>query len=309
MRFFASLKHSSGTEENRRYYLDTMNMVDDMLNGTTTDAEKAEIYSFAIDVLARELAYVYSSRIFRKKNLRPEYGLIIPVPEDTNTTKINDSLTGKVVVSPVYNAQKYRRAISDVLTGGFIQKAGSYQGTYYPEINLVVAQNGLHHLSVASCKNIGSAELNVVSLKRAFQTLRTDGAFWYKENVRQNNVVEYRIAILYELARRRNELVMPPQFESSIDSFQSVRKYPLFEPGLIAHIYVENQFRVDLLELELKIKEYQLEVLRGKMGQEKFNQNLCEVESAMNKVRSEFNDWTAKAEASYLRFMRQQENL
>ena len=76
-------------------------------------------------------------------------------------------------------------------------------GTLYPEINLVVVSDGRQ---AARMRVTASAKLRVAPLAPCFNTLRTDGAFWYLSEKQDTPVGEFRIAVLYELARQKQSL-------------------------------------------------------------------------------------------------------
>lgn len=287
--------------ENRKRFHDTLSTVETMLRDAPLDAEKAEILSFAIDVLGKEFAYSVSAGFIQKGENRLQNRLFIPIPEDSPAEVSCFSLKDKAVVSPVYSLAKYRRAIVDVRTQGFFY-VNDYWGQYYPELNLVIASNGLHHLSAAAVQNDGIAKLEIHPLEKAFSILHTDGAYWYQGETAVSRVCDYRLAVLYELARRRSALELPNRFKRfSSGRIEPNREYPMFDYGWQSWRYIENQFRVDLLELELEIKKYQLDLHRSVADPSQSTENISHLEKKMENIRKEFNTWTEKANAIFLR--------
>ena len=205
----------------------------------------------------------------------------------------NLSLSGANVISDTYDDKKLRNAIKDVFTNGFHQ-INHYTGTYYPAINLVVVENGRHHLSAAMVKNSGSASLQICDLKKAYEVLKTDGAFWYLDGLRISSVPDARLAILYELARTKDALML-------VDVDYSLAQYPVPQNINPLNAYREEHFRSNLLELELQIKKYQISQLRKEVPNEDTG-DVQSLEDKMAALRKEFNDWIDFEGQQLLRF-------
>ena len=125
------------------------------------------------------------------------------VPEETV------SLAGNTVVSSIWAWDRTSRAAYDIKNQGFHADWNYFSGAYYPELHLIVMENGLHHsCAAATFQADGGIKLDVYSLKRLFPLVTTDGEFWYmKDNPRATcPVLDVRMAIRFELARMKDDL-------------------------------------------------------------------------------------------------------
>ena len=116
---------------------------------------------------------------------------------------------------------KWFGALKTVIREGFRQSKGDYRGFFYEELKLIVITNGLHHSSIASLMGAGSAKVMFVRLADYFDKLTTDGAHWYFNDEIQklvDDVGDYRIAVLYELAKRKHQLCKDAEFQLPHDA-------------------------------------------------------------------------------------------
>jgi hypothetical protein len=84
------------------------------------------------------------------------------------------------------------------------------ESVYYPEINMCAVREGFHHAAMASVLHTGSIiPQNICSLKQYYKYVRTDGISWINIETDEiiNEVYDFRIAAIYELCRRRNEII------------------------------------------------------------------------------------------------------
>lgn len=271
----------------------TMASIIDLLSWAATDIEKKEILDYAIEVIGKELSYSIAARMLYWGDTPENINFTIPAPTEAYIGRKNLSLSGANVISDTYDDKKLRNAIKDVFTNGFHQ-INHYTGTYYPAINLVVVENGRHHLSAAMVKNSGSASLQICDLKKAYEVLKTDGAFWYLDGLRISSVPDARLAILYELARTKDALML-------VDVDYALAQYPVPQNINPLNAYREEHFRSNLLELELQIKKYQISQLRKEVPNEDTG-DVQSLEDKMAALRKEFNDWIDFEGQQLLRF-------
>lgn len=275
--------------ESRKAFSQTVQMVTSLLNlseqESTLDIQKAEVISFSIKLIGKELAFSTASRLLRFGKTPENMQFMIPAPAQAYEGTENLSLSGVNVVSDTYACKKLVDAIGHIKTAGFRQ-INNYTGTYYPEINLAVIENGRHHLSVAMVHNLGSAQLRICSLRKAFGYITTDGAFWYTEGFQRHPVPDYRIAVLFELARLREDLMLPVD-----DCELPERVFCSPERVNPLNAFRESQFRVDWLELELGIKKLQLDKLQGNCEPDAIEKELMELTEKNNRLAQRLNTW------------------
>lgn len=159
-----------------------------------------EVYDFAIKAIGIELA-VSPTVKYLLHGMETNMDIIPYVKPYKDDTV---DMAGKVVLSFPWNRCKLNGSICDVNQKGFIKYPQNCKGVYYEELGLVHITNGFHHAAVAFIENTGEADLEIISLHNYFDTLTTDGAYWMCHGER-TRCDDYRLAVLYELARQRNE--------------------------------------------------------------------------------------------------------
>lgn len=119
------------------------------------------------------------------------------------------SFEGNTVICMPYDFKKMAGAVVDISRDGFI-KSVEHTGFYFPEIKLLIIQNGQHHSSVASIKGScgGAADADVYHLADIYPWLSVsdDYRFWLfeREDGEDNTpieVIDPRFALLYNLAK------------------------------------------------------------------------------------------------------------
>ncbi len=256
-----------------------------LLYWTPLDVDKATVLDYAINVIGRDLSYSVAARMLYHGKTPGNSDFTIPAPLSAYHGHRNYSLSGINVISDTYDSDKLSKAISQVFLQGFRQ-INNYTGTYYPDINLVVVENGRHHLSAAAVKNSGSAKLQICDLKEAFSVLKTDGAYWYSDGSSPDQVFDYRVAVLYELARLKNGLMLPGDINDLRD-----REYPIPSEVNALTAFRESLFRSELLELELGIKKQQISILKGTASEGSWQAEFDRLEQISKDIKKEFNDW------------------
>lgn len=158
-----------------------------------------EVYDFAIKAIGTELAIspttkylLHGTRIDRD---------IIPYTKPYREKAV--AIEGNAVWSFPYNQYKLKSAIYDIKNKGFINLQHNCTGVYYEELGLIHITNGFHHAAAAFFEKTGEVELEVIRLSDYFDSLTTDGAFWICSEGK-TRCEDYRLAVLYELARRRS---------------------------------------------------------------------------------------------------------
>lgn len=267
----------------------TISTVKQLLNNVEYSSEKAAILEYAINVIGRELAYSVPSDMLRDGETPEGRDYTIPLPSSIHPLKGDYSLVGVNVISEPWEMDKFSKAIARVKLTDFHQEYGHYTGEYYKEINLAVITNGKHHLSAAFEKGAGSAKLQVYSLKDAFPQLKTDGAYWYSDVFSPYRVCDYRVAVLYELARIKHDLMLPENVDKLIEKqFQkeiNPRRSDAYEQAL---------HRVSCLELEVAVKNYQLLELRGKLSPQELSEKAQQLENRCEKFKKDLDEWSQR---------------
>ena len=132
-----------------------------------------------------------------------------------NVQKMDIPFAGNTVISSIYDWKKISHASYDIQHDGFHSDWNYFSGGYYPELHLIAMDNGLHHSCAAAAFHAeGTVKLEVYPLKQIFPIVTTDGVVW---NINgeygpvSRSVVDVRMAILFELARMKEDLSASPE--------------------------------------------------------------------------------------------------
>lgn len=119
------------------------------------------------------------------------------------------SSAGKVVVASTYDWTKMTKAATHISRVGFQSDMDNYSGSYFPEMGLIVVENGLHHSAAAAQHRLeGEYKLQIFPLSALVEVAYTDGAYWYHKQDPEHTcpVSDVRTAILFELAKLKADL-------------------------------------------------------------------------------------------------------
>lgn len=127
-----------------------------------------------------------------------------------------DSAHTDIVIHP-YQTDKFAGAMTDLAHAPYNASINYHDGIYWPELNMAVMQNGIHHSSIGLARGeIVTMIAEVVPLTPWFDRLETDGVLWTIRGERGSwtkPVLDFRFALLFELAKRAHV--------ASIDATQS----------------------------------------------------------------------------------------
>ncbi len=216
------------------------------------------VLDFSINLIGKEMSYTIAARLLHIGQItrRQNYWIPVGIRKEEADGKMVD-LSSISIISDTYSFKKMRRAITDVASVG-CQHTSDISGICYPEIHLAVIDNGRHHISASIPYRQASCKMQILHLTDVFDTLRTDGAFWYQGQSQPVPVDDYRLAVLYELARIRHTLNAPQDEQLLKKSAFYAECHNPFSAD------IEQLYRIKWLEMELNIKQYQLDQLTGK---------------------------------------------
>ena len=194
-----------------------------------TPVSQAAFLDYAIRCIGRELAAVTSTAQLYGEQVPRGFDFEIPlvhVQEIQSEEEIHRDLASYNVICLPWKDSKITNASFDIFNSGFIPEKGFYNVLLYPEIQLAVVANGKHHLAVATTFGKSSAKCITVWLKELFPVLHTDGEYWYRNPDGKFKVTDFRIALLFELARKRENLNEIAQIESPAERLPPVFATP-----------------------------------------------------------------------------------
>ena len=115
--------------------------------------------------------------------------------------------SNKTVVCSPYNINKLTSAITDIHKEGFKFEKNYFSGLYYPDINLLIITNGVHHISATNFLKLdGTCMADVYDMKNCFDLYTIKNNYWYRDSEQLFPMYDYRFGILYYLAKIKNEL-------------------------------------------------------------------------------------------------------
>ena len=203
--------------DNKQAFYNALHAVEELLslNQDKGISLQVAVYDFSIKAIAHEISANSACQLFRGEHCPYSKDFrILPITKGYKVESIQ--FANNFVVAPVWKMSKWFGALKTVIREGFRQSKGDYRGFFYEELKLIVITNGLHHSSIASLMGAGSAKVMFVRLADYFDKLTTDGAHWYFNDEIQklvDDVGDYRIAVLYELAKRKHQLCKDAEFQ------------------------------------------------------------------------------------------------
>lgn len=214
-----SVSEDSRPSENKAFFQRDLRNIMHLLDHESQSGMQVSLLDFAIEVIGRELEIETISGFLCRdwKEGEGEHRYEIPFVEKhagTETVK-GAALSAYHVITRPWKRGSLLHAVNSVFRYGFLQSEGTYDGTLYQELGLVVIENGRHHLAAAHVRGTASADLQVYSLAPCFSRLTTDGGFWRCDEEREP-VKDYRIALLYELAHQRYNICQQQLFPEPI---------------------------------------------------------------------------------------------
>ena len=238
MRFF------QGTETERERFWQAYQQIDRMRVEAGTPVKQAAFLDYAIRCIGRELAAVTSTAQLYGEPVPDISELLIPLICKENRKPQEDALYRALVDYNViclpWNSSKITSAAFDVFTNGFHPEKGYYNVVLYPELQLAIVINGRHHMAVAASMGQGSAICNTIHLKELFSDLRTDGEYWYRGSDERFPVADFRLALIFCLARDRAALNQSEQIESPSTLLPPVYNTPEEELAQLRWLYRRN---------------------------------------------------------------------
>lgn len=113
------------------------------------------------------------------------------------------------VICKVQETGKLQKALSTIRRFGFQyeENHNNYFAYYYPEIDVCYVYNGNHHAEAARYYKSGYMQAKVRRLTPLFPHVKTDGSCWFNVHTgeKMEKIQDFRVAVLYELARMKAE--------------------------------------------------------------------------------------------------------
>lgn len=209
-------KKKAGPEiEDGQEFFYAMEYVKRYLENEDEPENKIVFLDFVLEVIKNDLKYDLLAHIFyNKEHFKDKFKYPLPLSfwdeegkekpiSELGVTKID---LGKdfVLVQPWNRKRLYNKIIS-MNKNKFVYDKLNHFGYHYPYLNLTTIYNGTHSISSGIIYKKGTIEVNAVDITETFPHIYTDGRYWYNvhNKEKKGNVTDFRLAIIYEVAKMK----------------------------------------------------------------------------------------------------------
>lgn len=148
---------------------------------------------------------------------------LYPYQEDDQEGEAYINIQADMLV-PYWNTDRLLEAVANLSDKVFSYDEHNHRAAYFKEIDLLVVECGFHSLHYSHfSKKEGKIKARVISLKRLFDEVDTDGVYWYRKGTTEyydstrKEVVDVRLAVLFEIARKIEQLKEENTIKESLE--------------------------------------------------------------------------------------------
>lgn len=215
-------EHTMQPKFSKKAFENNLNSIDVVLSYCYTDkydrlpkSASLNYVNFLIDAIKQEIVGSSRTDLLFPPDTDKELN-VFPIVALTST-KLKDEdkaveipLNGKTIISFPYDTEKIVDATNDIYDGGFDSKVRNIYGTYFPELEMIIIENGRHHTAITnSFPKDAVAICNIYHLKDIVDEIDIFGNLWVNQIDRKRvpiEVVDMRYAVLYKLIQKRFEI-------------------------------------------------------------------------------------------------------
>lgn len=208
-------KSSLGCEFNN-----TMDFVEQILKYEENIEDQIIIMDYILNIVREDLktdlltTIIYSDEYFKREIDYPfphEYydGLGNRFPTwCKDKIERNVDLSKDCVLVLSWNRERLRNSIKNIYKNEFEYHDSNHLAYYFTHIDVCYAYNGTHSISSGIGHKKGFIKAKECDISKLFDHLYTDGVSWYSvhDNIKLGDIFDFRIAILYELAKIKYNL-------------------------------------------------------------------------------------------------------
>lgn len=212
--FFKSKNKDKAINVNRAFSYDfAMSYVKDILKYEESLKDKLNIIEFFMEVTRKDIQFDLLSKFLYSKMDDIEISFPFPMNYFSSDSDITNravliredkaiDLSRDTVILLPWDRYKFSNTIKSISENGFKYIKSNHRGYYFRDLDLCYVNNGNHSIATGIIKKTGQIKVREYDIKNLFKELTTDGSNWYINGEKQlNKVFDFRIAILYELAR------------------------------------------------------------------------------------------------------------
>jgi len=177
------------------------------------------VLDFLLEVVRNDLKYDQLTKILYRRGVEPWlWPPFPPVCPDGEGSRIEVfpgeprerlvSLADECVVVVPWDRRRLRSSVETVGAQGFEFDDRNHRAWYFVPLDICWVFNGKHSIAAGVGLRRGHIRAFECDVSVLFDHVRTDGACWYSRHSgeRLGALCDFRIGVLFELARKRREL-------------------------------------------------------------------------------------------------------
>lgn len=206
---------------NHRSYSDRchdMRWTMDIVDLGENPKEQIDIIDFLVKAIRNDVKYDYLTKmIYYGKSETFAFNLIPEKIEIGKGRKINAvtetkrivSLKDHVVLTIPEEAGKLKDRIVKQKDVPFVYTKGKQKAEYYQPLGICTVVNGRHSIAAGVIYEKGEIEARIIDMSLLFKYMRFDGSNWIntKTDEKISEAQDFRVGLIYELARKKYELL------------------------------------------------------------------------------------------------------
>lgn len=199
-------------------YTNAMSFATTSIETVTEISEKLDILDYLISTVKVDLqADLLSAIIYSGANLK-EFDFPFPTyyHDENNVEKCicqadetkQVDLSRDCVLALPWRKQSHISMLLHLKEDAFCFDKCSHDCYYYDYIDLCYVLNGIHSISAGITYKKGTVQAKVYHTKLLFPHIYTNGEYWFNAHTKQSvsKVQDFRVAIIYELCRKKYNL-------------------------------------------------------------------------------------------------------
>lgn len=179
--------------------------------------DKINMIDFFMEVVRKDIQYDLMSKFLYSEMDRIFIDAPIPISlmsKDPNEKdkailvredKIINLSKDSIVLLP-WDRFRFSNTVRSIYKSGFKYMKNNHKAYFYSDIDLCYVHSGNHSVTTGIIKREGTIIAEEYNIKNLFKCLTTDGLKWYLNREKYTEVFDFRIAILYELAKIKYNL-------------------------------------------------------------------------------------------------------
>lgn len=193
----------------------TMDFIEEVLKYEKNVEDKIIIIDYILNIVREDLktdlltTIIYSGNYVKREIYYPfpyecydSSGKKIQIQTEEKIERDVD-LSNDCVLVLSWNRDRLRNSIKNIYRNKFQYHATNHLAYYFTHIDVCYVYNGTHSISSGVGHKKGSIKATEYNISKLFDHLYTDGINWLSvhDNSKLGQVFDFRIAILYELAK------------------------------------------------------------------------------------------------------------